>query len=208
MENKSKTIWEALLNFQKSVPIIEKNKEGQAGHRKFMYADLTTIWSTIKCHLQENDLVVFQPIINIEKENYIKTIIAHTTTGETLESTIKITFSAKDIKEEGTYITYYRRYALCSTLCLIADEDADDYSFAFIVEQMIKDHPDIRSKILLKYKRLDKIPNDNPELILSSINKMIEDKIKTKKTKGLPEVIQPEEIAPMLKNDINYESMV
>lgn len=117
-----KNIIRALAEFQQKVPVIH---QGTTGHN-YTYADLGTIITTIKPYLDSCKLMWFQ---RFEGNGVLKTTIAHTESGETIDSTIEIPNvelrGMNPYQAFGSGITYYRRYSLATALGLITDKDAD-----------------------------------------------------------------------------------
>ena len=117
-----KNLFKALANFQQEVPVIHKGTEGYG----YSYADLPTIFEKINPLMQKNGLGFTQLL----EGNSIKTIIFHSDSGETLESSMEIPTDVQlkgmnFFQVMGSAITYYRRYALSSALGLVTDKDTD-----------------------------------------------------------------------------------
>ena len=116
------TLLKALNRFQKVMPILVENTKGYG----YTYVDLAEIIRVITPLLAKYKLGVIQPLTGTG----IKTILYHTTTGETLESYTEIPQNVQ-LKGMNTYqsygsaITYFRRYSLCSMLGLVSDKDED-----------------------------------------------------------------------------------
>ena len=136
------SIYKKILEFQKQCPPIIKNSKGY----NYVYADMTTVLDAVNPILHKLGLVVMQPI----NGRTIKTIICDTESGESIESNtdipciifdrIKVTAKSGDETEktavvgfegmslgqaEGSMITYFRRYALCSLLGVVSEKDTD-----------------------------------------------------------------------------------
>lgn len=115
-------IYKSLADFQQEVPVIHKDTQGYG----YSYADLPKIFEVINPILKKYSLGFTQPIDG----NYIKTILFHTETGETIESSTAIPEGVQmkglnDFQVLGSAITYLRRYALSSILGLVTDKDND-----------------------------------------------------------------------------------
>lgn len=120
MENKK--LYKALADFQQEVPVIHKDTQGYG----YTYADLPKIFEVVNPLLKKYNLGFTQPMDG----NYIKTIVFHTETGETIESSTPIPEGVQlkgmnDFQVLGSAITYLRRYALSSILGLVTDKDND-----------------------------------------------------------------------------------
>lgn len=121
-KTETKSLFKSLSEFQNEVPVIHKGTKGYG----YTYAELSTITSTINPILKKHNLGFTQPM----EGQTIKTIIFHTETGETLESTTYIPQDVSlkgmnDFQVLGSAITYIRRYALSSILGLVTDKDND-----------------------------------------------------------------------------------
>ena len=117
-----KNLLKALSGFQKEVPVIHKGTQGYG----YSYADLPTIFDKINPLLQKHGLGFSQLV----GENNITTILFHTETGETMQTTTNIPQGVQlkgmnDFQVLGSAITYIRRYALSSILGLVTDKDTD-----------------------------------------------------------------------------------
>ena len=91
---------------------------------KNKYADLNDVLSAIVPALNNNGIVLLQPLVNIDGKNFVKTVLMHES-GETFESLAEI-FCSKpnDAQAYGSGISYARRYSL-SSICGIGSEDDD-----------------------------------------------------------------------------------
>lgn len=90
---------------------------------KSKYADLNAVREAVIPVLNQNGIVVLQPMVNIDGRNYIKTLFLHES-GESLESLTEIIYTkTNDAQAQGSGITYARRYGLQSLACVGADDD-------------------------------------------------------------------------------------
>ena len=90
---------------------------------KSKYADLNSIREAVIPVLNENGISVLQPIVHFETKNFVKTILLHES-GEYLESFTEIVYNKiNDAQAQGSGISYARRYALQSFVCVGADDD-------------------------------------------------------------------------------------
>ena len=90
---------------------------------KSKYADLNSIREAVIPVLNANGISVLQPTHTIENKNFVKTILLHES-GEYLESLTEIIFAKQnDAQAQGSGISYARRYALQSFVCIGADDD-------------------------------------------------------------------------------------
>ena len=74
--------------------------------------------------LNNNGIVLLQPLVNIDGKNYVKTVLMHES-GETFESLAEIFCNKQnDAQAYGSGISYARRYSL-SSICGIGSADDD-----------------------------------------------------------------------------------
>ena len=120
MEN-IKNISKALCQAQSE---MSNAKKGSANNFfKSKYADLNAIREAVIPILNAHGITVLQPIVHVDGKNFIKTILLHET-GESLDSHIEIIYSKQnDAQSQGSGITYARRYALQSFVCVGAEDD-------------------------------------------------------------------------------------
>ena len=116
---------EALLEFHKSVPPINKTASAQYGK----FADLETVLSTVTPHLINNGLIVSQGFEPSDHDNnpILITQLLHVS-GAKLVSRLPMVVGgrgANPLHDWGGSCTYSRRYSLLSILGLTADMDID-----------------------------------------------------------------------------------
>jgi hypothetical protein len=111
----------ALIKAQSEMSDAKKNAKNP--FLKNSYADLNAIREAVIPVLNENKIAVLQPMIEINGEMYIKTLLLHES-GETIESLTKVVVSKQnDAQSQGSGITYARRYGLQSLLNVGAVDD-------------------------------------------------------------------------------------
>lgn len=115
-------MYEDLLKAQKEIEPATKDETNP-----FFKNDFTSLNSTIlacKQVLNNNNLIVLQPIDSDEHGVYVCTTLLHTS-GEKITSKMHIRESkANDPQAQGSAITYARRYSLKAMLCM-SDQDDD-----------------------------------------------------------------------------------
>ena len=116
---------EALVEFHKSVPPINKTASAQCGK----FADLETVLSTVTPHLLKNGLVVSQGFEPSTHDNnpVLVTQLLHIS-GAKLVSRLPMVVAGRGknpLHDWGGSCTYSRRYSLLSILGLTADMDVD-----------------------------------------------------------------------------------
>jgi len=111
----------ALIKAQSEMSDAKKNATNP--FLKNSYADLNAIREAVIPVLNENKIAVLQPMVEINGEMYIKTLLLHES-GETIDSITKIIVSKQnDAQSQGSGITYARRYGLQSLLNVGAVDD-------------------------------------------------------------------------------------
>lgn len=93
---------------------------------KSKYADLSAILNTVEPVLQEFNLAVIQPVVNIDSSSFIATTFIHES-GQYVSILGSELVAAKqnDPQAMGSAITYARRYSISSALSLNAENDDD-----------------------------------------------------------------------------------
>lgn len=121
---KSGSIYEALAKAQAMFKIAKRSAENP--HYGKSYAALDCIWEACRDGLAANGLFVSQvPYLSDSGKYFLKTTVYHET-GGTMEGTLPIT--CKDVNSPqafGSGLTYARRYALSSMLCIVSEDDDD-----------------------------------------------------------------------------------
>lgn len=117
-----KNIYKALADFQQEVPVIHKDTQGYG----YSYADLPTIFEKINPLMKKHGLGFYQTI----EDTYLRTRVFHIESQEFIESNTPIPQGVQlkgmnDFQVLGSGITYLRRYAISSILCLVTDKDTD-----------------------------------------------------------------------------------
>jgi hypothetical protein len=91
---------------------------------KSSYASLNTHLEVVEPLLQENGLILVQPVDYSEEGNLVESIIFHVKSGQFISSSMKLV-GEKDMQKIGSAVTYARRYTLGSLLSMQAiDDDA------------------------------------------------------------------------------------
>lgn len=114
-------LYKKLLLLQKEIKVIIKDQENP--YFKSKYFDINTVIEELKPLFNKHDLLVLQPLTNIDGMSCITTILIDES-GEKMEFTTPL-ISNTDPQKFGAIITYTRRYALTS-LFLIQGELDDD----------------------------------------------------------------------------------
>lgn len=91
---------------------------------KYSYAELADVLDVIRKPLSENSLAIMQPASFADGKVTVTTLLAHVS-GEWISDDLDMECPGKSPQEEGSALTYARRYGL-SSLIGIASEDDDD----------------------------------------------------------------------------------
>ncbi len=116
-------IHELLAKAQSEFPPIPKTKEGQVGTRKYAYADLGDVLKAIVPVLNKHGLALVQ---SGSFQNDVQVLVTELRDKE--DGVISSIFAlppAPDAQKFGAILTYYRRYAICSLLGVVGDDDTD-----------------------------------------------------------------------------------
>ena len=114
---------------------------------KSKYADLNAIREAVIPTLNNNGISVLQPIVHVDGKNFVKTILLHES-GELMESLTEIIYNKQnDAQAQGSGISYARRYALQSFVCVGADDDDG--------QKAVQSKPNATKEILEKAKGLN-----------------------------------------------------
>jgi hypothetical protein len=107
----------ALLKCQQKIEAVSKTADNPFFHSK--YADLNSLMDACKDILNSNDLLILQPI----DCDSVETIVFHTS-GEWVSSSTKIVAKTDtNPQDQGSAISYARRYGLQSMLFMSAEDD-------------------------------------------------------------------------------------
>ncbi len=125
LSSPSPPLIEALVEFHKTVPPINKTASAQYGK----FADLETVLSTVTPHLLKNGLVVSQGFEPSSHDNnpVLVTQLLHVS-GAQLVSRLPMVVAGRGknpLHDWGGSCTYSRRYSLLAILGLTADMDVD-----------------------------------------------------------------------------------
>ena len=138
MENIAKALVKAQLE------MITPKKGSVNPFFKNKYADLNDVLAAVVPALNNNGIVLLQPLVNIEGKNFVKTVLMHES-GEIFESLAEIFCkNTNDAQAYGSGVTYARRYSL-SSICGIGSEDDD-------AQKAVQSKPMATAEVLAKAK--------------------------------------------------------
>jgi ERF superfamily len=115
-------ILKALILAKQEFKHIPKNSYNP--YHKSKYANLDAVLAAISESFNKYNLCLLQPTEIRDAQTILKTVIYHVESGEQIAGELLLPQTA-DPQKTGSAITYYRRYALCSLLGIVADEDDD-----------------------------------------------------------------------------------
>jgi hypothetical protein len=96
---------------------------------KSKYADLGAVMEACKEALNEEGILVLQPVISEEGIDYVETVLVHES-GEYISSRMKLIVSKPDMQAYGSSISYARRYGLQSLMFIPAEDDDGEKAMA------------------------------------------------------------------------------
>lgn len=108
----------ALLKLQSSMPKVKMTKTNP--HFRSKYAGLDDVMDAVIPALNKLEIVVIQPTLGAS----LVTRLIHSS-GQWVEGEFPIVSDKENAQGYGSALTYARRYALCSMLGVVADEDDD-----------------------------------------------------------------------------------
>ena len=121
-----KNLYAKLLEAQKKIHAIKKVDENP--YYKSSYFDINTLLSVIKPVLNDLGVLVLQPLgITYDSKPTLFTRFVDVESGEEVEYQTPV-IENTDAQKFGATITYLRRFALVSALCLEASDDDDGNS--------------------------------------------------------------------------------
>lgn len=99
------------------------SKDSENPFFKSKYFDINKLLEIIKPVLNEMNVVILQPLSNVEGRPALRTVLYDTEKGQMLSDTQITLPDLTDPQKMGSAITYYRRYSLQSLLGLEAEDD-------------------------------------------------------------------------------------
>lgn len=104
---------------------------------KSRYADLAEIVRVSRPALTKNGLAVIQQILpNNDGQNILHTILTHSS-GQWIESRMRILPSKPDVQSLASYITYLRRYSYAALCGIVASNEDDDAEVAVATDREV-----------------------------------------------------------------------
>ena len=122
--NKSESITKVAAALVKAQSEMSNAKKGATNpFFKSKYADLNSIREAALPVLNAHGITIIQPTCVLDGVNYVETILLHES-GEYISSLTQIVVDKmNDAQKHGSGLSYARRYALQSIVCLGAEDD-------------------------------------------------------------------------------------
>ncbi len=107
-----------------AVEAVTRSNEANAGSYTYRYTDLTSVLKVVKAALTPLNMAVTQPVgINDDGVMSVSTILIDIDTGESMSFPGPGCPVPKDPQQQGSAISYFRRYALTSIFALEVEDD-------------------------------------------------------------------------------------
>lgn len=120
----TKDLYAALAKAQAEIQNASLNASNP--YFKTRYTDLAEIVRVSRPALTKHGLSVTQQIISDDSgANTLITTLAHSS-GQYVESSVRILPPKSDVQTLGSYISYLRRYSLASLICVVSSDEDDD----------------------------------------------------------------------------------
>ena len=121
-------LFAALAKAQAEMTFASLNKENP--YFKSRYSDLKEVIASSRPALSKHGLAVIQKILtNDEGQSILHTMLCHSS-GQWIESRMRIVPPKNDIQTLGSYVTYLRRYSLAALIGIASQDEDDDGEIA------------------------------------------------------------------------------
>ncbi|RWR09777.1 ERF family protein [Paenirhodobacter populi] len=171
------TIFKALAAAQKQMGPALKDAENaffkKGDGKGTPYATLQSVIEACLPALNSNGIAVYQPLVEIDGQRYVKTILAHES-GETVEGIVPLIVGKNDMQGLGSAITYGRRYGLMSMAGIAPDDDDGNAAAkaAPLVEDRNQQRPTAPKKEAPKSEKHDRDPGAIAAGLIAGIAKV------------------------------------
>lgn len=117
-----KNIHSALLQAKRDMGPVYKNASNPAFRSK--YADLAAIVESVEESLQDNDILLTQPLETVDEKLFITTQLFHAPTETQISSRVEVRGQDMNNPQKvGSSVTYFRRYSLLALLGIAPEDD-------------------------------------------------------------------------------------
>lgn len=125
MEESNLEVRKAFALALADMPNLHKDATGSTGKRDYRYMQLPTMLTEVKPVLDRHGLAMYQYVERDEYGAGVVTCFTHKDTGQTLcLGSYPLAVSMKP-QDQGSALTYARRYSLMTALGVMPDEDDD-----------------------------------------------------------------------------------
>jgi ERF superfamily len=157
----------ALSKAQNEFTVALKNKKNP--FFKSNYADFTAIVESSRPALTKYGLCVVQPPVTYDEDGsmFLLTVLMHSS-GQYIQSTMKINPAKQDVQELSKYITYLKRVAYSSLVGVLTGDEDDDGEGDRMQREALTQRHSLRADQIDKIKQeLASVPN-----LIKEINSM------------------------------------
>lgn len=169
-------LFTALLAVQAEAPKLQKNAINP--HFKNKYISLDALMDAIVPVLSKHKLIWATMPTTVNGEPALAYTLIHTPSGEQISEVMLLQAKAASPQDQGSAITYARRYSLMAVLGLVADED-DDGEKATVSAKAPANAVD-KNNLLAMLKVLGRTPEDYEKFIGKTIDELTSTEIKEK----------------------------
>lgn len=133
--NSLNELFGALAKAQSEMKPAQKGSENP--YFKSRYADLEEVVNSSRPALTKNGLAVLQQVkLNADGQSILHSILGHSS-GQFIESRMRIVPPKTDIQSFGSYLTFLRRYAYAALIGVVTGEHDDDGEVAMVEARQI-----------------------------------------------------------------------
>jgi hypothetical protein len=87
------------------------------------YADLNSIMEEAEPKLNEQGIMLLQPVSRDERGDFVETMLVHVESGQFISSQMSLVLVKNDMQAAGSAVSYARRYSLQAVLSMQAEDD-------------------------------------------------------------------------------------
>ena len=154
-------LFAALAKAQAEIRIA--NESADNPYFKSRYADLESIVKASRVALSKNGLAVIQQIMaHDDGSSVLNTLLTHSS-GQWIESRMRITPAKNDIQSVGSCITYLRRYCYATLVGVVAGGEDDDAEAAMAPQRLVYSKATAQIPYSPKKESLDVITREQLE---------------------------------------------
>ena len=165
-------LFTALTKAQAEMECASKSKKNPFFKSK--YADFAEYIKASRIALTNNNLCVMQRMTVEDGTSYLCSILGHTS-GQYVESKMKISPAKNDVQSMGSYITYIKRYSYAALVGVATEDDDAELAMSHYRQTTPKRYESNSSSDIISKEQLEQLEDelkDNPELIKEILEKM------------------------------------